>query len=256
MLIFLGILYTIGSYAFLRAVETPKVPPLFPNFYHFGSDELLGMWMFFLGTLPCIPCVAIYVYFYPAYTSYKGALFITILFCCIFFVAVYQCYPRREGESVDFHFVYAFCPCLLMECLHREQYLAPALLYCLPTCFAKHVSTDFVILSWVMFLGCIAGDVICVGLLWYGIKLMDGNEIYNWSTALLDMLLFTVGSMYFLAGAYPDLVVDTTGEKEENTPKVELQMHEGIVPALNAEKEETVPDTCPRSTRVAPKLEA
>ncbi len=56
-----------------------------------------------------------------------------------------------------------------------------------------------------MFLGCIAGDIVCVGLLWHGINLNYGAEIYNWSTALLDMLLFTAGSMYFLAGAYPDV---------------------------------------------------
>ena len=51
LLIFVGLMYTIGSYAFVLASRDPPVPALFsgnkkgwPYFYHFHTDELLGTW--------------------------------------------------------------------------------------------------------------------------------------------------------------------------------------------------------------------
>lgn len=37
-----GVFYTIGSLAFVRAVNEPPLKPLFPSLIHFQTDELLG----------------------------------------------------------------------------------------------------------------------------------------------------------------------------------------------------------------------
>ena len=48
LMIWLGFWYTVGSYAFLRAVEYPVPPPLLKNScfgVHLGTDELFGMYV-------------------------------------------------------------------------------------------------------------------------------------------------------------------------------------------------------------------
>ena len=54
LLIASGVFFTIGSMAFVRAMSEPPMKPLF-NWYHFGTDELFGSWMFTVATLPAIP---------------------------------------------------------------------------------------------------------------------------------------------------------------------------------------------------------
>ena len=222
LLIFIGILYTIGSYAFLRAVETPPVPPLF-SWKHFGSDELFGMWCFFLGTLPSVPLMAIYVAYNTSSQSFFLALLLAILFSILTFLAVLACYPPEESVTDDeeegrehMHWIYVMCPCL-----RRQEYLAPMCLCCIPSYFStlrKHLGTDWLIVSWGLLVGCISSDVICLGLLLYSIRHNDGRGIFDYSTGLVDMILFTVGSMYFLAGSYPEQAVafqDTKGSISE-----------------------------------------
>lgn len=44
LLVASGAFYTIGSLAFVRAMNDPPMRPLF-SWYHFGTDELFGSWM-------------------------------------------------------------------------------------------------------------------------------------------------------------------------------------------------------------------
>lgn len=212
LLIFLGILYTIGSYAFLRAVETPAVPPLCGCCYHFQSDELLGMWTFFLGTVPTVPISALLMYYNPESTTFKGALFISVFFCAVFAYAVKLVYPR-DDQSHTVHWVFIFFPCLLYK-----DHIAPLIKYlcCGLCCLRKHVATDWLIVSWLIFFGCIACNCICAWLLVYAIAKDDGRAIYDWATGLFDMLFFTVGSMYFVAGAYDSEFDEKPVEIEPN----------------------------------------
>lgn len=56
-----GVLFTLGSLAFVRAMfKDPPLRPLF-RWYHLQSDELLGSWLFFLGCLPFIPYCFVYL---------------------------------------------------------------------------------------------------------------------------------------------------------------------------------------------------
>ena len=84
-----GVLLTIGSLAFVRAVNEPPMKPLFPCWIHtgtihtvvyileyctphllcvlLGTDELLGSWLFFWGTLPAVPYSCCYLYWFRNY---------------------------------------------------------------------------------------------------------------------------------------------------------------------------------------------
>ncbi len=65
----MGVMYTIGSWAFLRAVEHPPKKPLF-EWKHFASDELFAMWMFAVGTIPSVPVMFLYVMYNPTDSSF------------------------------------------------------------------------------------------------------------------------------------------------------------------------------------------
>lgn len=181
LLIFMGVLYTIGSYAFLRAVETPPVPPLF-TWRHFGSDELFGMWCFFWGTVPAIPLMGIYVAYNPESGAFSLALILSIVFTFLAYLAVLACYPKEEEKGFieeKMSWIYVMCPCL-----RNKEYISPLLLMCIPpsSCLHKHVATDWLIVSWGLLVGCIFSNIMCIGLLWYSIKHNDGRAIFDYAT--------------------------------------------------------------------------
>jgi hypothetical protein len=207
LLVLLGILYTVGSYAFLCSVETPRPAALFAGWHHLGNDEQFGMWCIFWGTVPCIPIMALYVAFNRTWVLYWFALAMSTFFTVLIAYAVYVCYPKKGETSSGAHWVYAFFPCLL-----REEYLAPLVRPCLPGSLKRHAVTDWLLLNWIMLWGCIAIDLICLALLCYAIKAEDNTAIFDWGTGLLDMLLFTAGGMYFVAGSYPSEEAPKAGE--------------------------------------------
>jgi hypothetical protein len=49
-----GLFFTIGSLAFVRAMNEPAMKSLF-TWYHISTDELLGSWLFLLGVAPLVP---------------------------------------------------------------------------------------------------------------------------------------------------------------------------------------------------------
>jgi hypothetical protein len=60
LMVISSLFYTIGSFAFLRAVHNPPMKPLF-RWYHFSTDELFASWMFVLGTIPAVPYSLIFL---------------------------------------------------------------------------------------------------------------------------------------------------------------------------------------------------
>ena len=83
----------------MRALhEDPPMKPMFPNYYHFQNDELLGSWLFFLATIPFIPYALIFL----ANAGYHGLIFIGMLGLAIFvafacFLFALACYPSGGG---------------------------------------------------------------------------------------------------------------------------------------------------------------
>lgn len=191
----LGIFYTLGSYAFLRAVEFPTPPPLFPDFYHFQSDELLGMWLMFFGTGTTVPICAMYAYYGG------GSLYWFATACCAFFtllfgVATLACYP---GLVIDEEFKNRHDP---------KQYLQPWITPCMPENFCgfnvkKHMNNDWLIVSWAMTWGCAGCVFMSLVMMVYSISYeKKPRDIYDYATSLVDMILFFLGSLYFALGSY------------------------------------------------------
>jgi hypothetical protein len=189
LLIVCGILYCAGSYAIKRAVHIPASKPLMPCFYHTSTDELLGSWCFFVGTLVTMPIFIVLLCYDAHHSSYwLGLVFITLA-CIICAVFCYSCYPS--------------------QLLAREEIVHPLLakyFICLSTSafpFEKHLANDLLICSWSFFV-CSAGVTLLSLLLFvYAIVVVDENMLFEYGLSFFDMAIFTVGSAYFVAGAYP-----------------------------------------------------
>lgn len=106
MLIVSGFFFTVGSYAFVRAFEDPPVQPMF-TWRHLETDELVGAWMFFLGTAPAIPYAATFYILYPHEIIYLGALIVAGVFVLGTLLFVFACYPS-EKVCIS-HFLVCYC---------------------------------------------------------------------------------------------------------------------------------------------------
>ena len=93
-----GYFYTLGSIALERAFQSPIPPPVF-TWKHFQTDELFGYWMFVLGTLPTIPCLALYANYNRNSGTFVLALLICIIVEILMVIFTLLCYPSEKGEA-------------------------------------------------------------------------------------------------------------------------------------------------------------
>ena len=91
----MGLFFTLGSLAFVRAFEEPPLPPMF-KYKHLGTDELVAAWLFLFGTIPALPYSAMWFINYPSEVLYIGYLAAsgTFVFCTYLFVLA--CYPSDK----------------------------------------------------------------------------------------------------------------------------------------------------------------
>jgi hypothetical protein len=74
LMVISGLFFTLGSLAFVRALEEPPLKPMFTN-YHLCTDELVAAWLFLLATLPYVPFIAVYLY----YKNDKGVYWVSLV---------------------------------------------------------------------------------------------------------------------------------------------------------------------------------
>lgn len=141
--------------------------------------------MFFLGTFPSIPVVAIMLY-YAEHDD--GTLSFALGVCVIMTVAGYA-------------FVHISYP-TSNEAYHKE-YLSPCCQYLFSSfSFRRHLQNDFLILCWIFFAFSNFGNIVCIGLLTQSIILKDGRLIYDYATGLASTITLTISSMYYVSGSY------------------------------------------------------
>ena len=137
LLIISSIFFTIGSYVFVRAFESPPKPPLF-TWRHFSTDELLAAWLYLFAMSPYIPYAMFYINVNRHRYVYWGAFFASIFFVVASAFFVYTCYPSHHHLLVSGihcvstcmylydHFESRLCAVIytVIECLHIF-YLTP-----------------------------------------------------------------------------------------------------------------------------------
>ena len=95
MLIISGLFFTLGSLAFVRAFEEPPKQPLFHNYKHFQTDELLGAWFFLFGTMPAVPYMGVFFLITPSAFYFFGTVAAGV-FVLASYLFVVSCYPSDK----------------------------------------------------------------------------------------------------------------------------------------------------------------
>lgn len=102
LLIISSIFFTVGSYVFVRAFESPPKPPLF-TWKHFSTDELLAAWLYLFAMSPYIPYAMFYINVNRHKYVYWGAFFASCFFVVASAFFVYTCYPSHHHLLVRLH---------------------------------------------------------------------------------------------------------------------------------------------------------
>lgn len=201
LMIICAIFSILGSMAFIRAVHTdPPMRPLFPEYYHIQSDELLGSWLFLLAVVPMIPYTLLYII-----SSYNFMYVVTlpiVLFILLgSYLFVRACYPSSPSEKP------------------MEPLLKP-IIDKIPSFLIKkkwrdnHLKNDWLIGTWLIFIGTLIATIGCFFLFFASvIFLWSGVEIFLYGTTLLENIAFLLGSAYFVTGSYED--DDEEGENDD-----------------------------------------
>jgi hypothetical protein len=189
-LIISGLFYTIGSFAFVRAFSNPPRAPLF-TWRHFETDELLGCWCNFLGTAPSIFYCLVYLYYEPHQLVYWAGLFASFLFTGATAFFVYSTYGETE-ETRRARELAGKEPIHLMRSVFKKVGLRKYII---------HVNNDWLTACWFFFF--------CSFIWAFGSFVLlladtaNERQAFIYSTSLLDAILFTLGSAYFVSGSYP-----------------------------------------------------
>lgn len=182
-----GLVYTIGSLVFTRALYLPRLPPLIPGWRHVATDELLASWLFLVGTLPAVPYCALFLASRDAmlYWCMLAASLFAVFACAIF---VYVCYPSERKTSIA------------LETLER--------LFGPRESLRVHCENDLLFASWMAFVGCfIATGAFLLYTLYEGLYAHSGCGracLFLHISSTVDCALFLIGSAYFVAGSYSE----------------------------------------------------
>lgn len=186
LLISVGIFYTLGSLAFVRAFEEPPKLPLLHNYYHFQTDELLGAWLFLIGTSPSVPYMFVFFSLSPSILYMTGLILAGVMvFALMLFVLV--CYPSDRVKK-------------------QENYLLPIFLrmFGARMWIVKHLANDWLAATWL---------ILCVNTIFTFLSFLlmlvamaiqtSSEQIFVWTSGFINSLLFEIGSIYYVSGSYP-----------------------------------------------------
>lgn len=157
MLAVSGFFNTLGSYAFVRAFREPAMKPWF-SCKILATDELVGAWLFLLGTLPGIPFSLMYWTVDPENMTYFLMVIASITFVICSLLFVIACYPSPVKET--------------------KQYIKPMVRWCCGRSHwtIKHLQNDWLATTWLFFWAtffCLIGSI---GYYWEAHEAGNGLE--------------------------------------------------------------------------------
>lgn len=185
LLIVSCVFFTLGSLAFVRAFEDPPLKPLFRSFRHCATDELLGAWLYLLGTIPAVPYSTVFIFHDPNQLIYWGALVASIGFVVCTSIFVVVSYPSAKELLEPFIQPIAVSICGEATWIHR------------------HLATDWLAATWFFLYATLLWSVASIVLLWVDCMQRNGEEVFVWTSSAVDSFFFLIGSLYFVAGSYP-----------------------------------------------------
>lgn len=201
-LILSGAFFTAGSYAFVRAFGDPHRPPLLGNYYHFQTDELLGAWLYLFAVAPGVPFSIVYLGYNMTKLTYWGGLFGSILVVAASYGFVRNSYPSDNYDSGAPQASKKLPQAEPEEKKKVTQLVLPVARVVLgdKSWVIKHVINDWLATCWFFFY---ASVLVSFGSWVLLLGAANDRQLYVFILGLLDSIIFTVGSAYFVAGSYP-----------------------------------------------------
>lgn len=155
---------------------------------YFRNDELLALWFYTIGTMFPIPITGMLCYFVPSNAGYWLAILSAIVAFFGMILLTISSYPSDEYPPETSQILVKFVKLVMVgfDCIEK-----------------KHIANDWIIGCWIILVACVGATIACIAKLVEATG-QDGNHaVYDWSFAFVVMFLYTIGTMYFLAGSYP-----------------------------------------------------
>ena len=174
-----SIFYFFGSIMFVRAFDEHS-----SQYKHLinwiGTDELVGAWMYWIGTFPFL-IYSIYLYLIYQGIKYIGLILISLLALGITGIFVRTCYPTK---------------------IKRKNYIYPTIVYLFGVriWIIKHCCNDWLVSTWIIwFINLFAGFYVGIDMF----IIITPKYIIIPILTLLSTIAFIIGSTYFVSGSYP-----------------------------------------------------
>lgn len=209
-----GLFFTLGSWGVKRGVTNPQPKALFKCF-HCSTDELFGMWCYTLGTFMAVPVLIVYISHYPNRMDYIVELVMAIFFVAVCIILTYLCYPRQEVyQDVFAPLFHKYVLCVGTAAVYirssssgdgaesTSRLSSIDSSYNRSNSIVYHTQNDLLLASWTFLVGCASSTLASLAVTIYMIIAGDEAGIFEASGTFVNMLLFTLGALYFTAGSY------------------------------------------------------
>ena len=124
---------------------------------------------------------------YPIFVQiYWAGLFMSTTFALVAGFLVYTCYPDEDKVLDENQKPVHYIARLVKFCLCRNKFLL------------KHFANDWLACCWGFFLG---STIWAFGSFCFIFTALNTRQYFVYGSSLLDGMLFTIGSAYFVAGA-------------------------------------------------------
>ena len=213
-----GLMFTLGSLAFVKAMHDPPLQPWFPSWYHFQNDELVGSWFFLLGVLPLVPYCLIFIVESSTLSQrcmYALALAMSTMLLVGSYLFVRACYPDNggRGELGQGEIEKKECcelPSWFWIAVARFS-LAPVLCLFGDADISRHLANDWLAGCWLVLWLTVLATLGCFALFLFAAAKADSLQMFIYGTGWSENLMFVVGSAYFVSGSYPKDVAGQEG---------------------------------------------
>ena len=194
-----GVMFTLGSLAFVRAMYDPPIPPWFPEWYHLQNDELVASWLFLLGVVPLLPYC--FIFLVEANTNATRLLYLVgVFFSALLLIGAYlfvrSCYPTLPGQrprcSLPAGLWVTTAKCCLAPCLCIREKNAEF-----------HLANDWLAGCWLLLWITVALTMACGGLTIDAASRHDSLLLFIYITSFFENIMFVLGCAYFVSGSYP-----------------------------------------------------
>ena len=195
-----GLMFTLGSLAFVRAMHDPPIAPWLPGWHHLQNDELIGSWFFLLGVLPLPPYCLIFLVEAESRALrllYLAGVFFSALVMVGAYLFVRSCYPSVPGQSKA-------------KCKLPDGLWVTTARCCLAPCLCLrerniefHLANDWLAGCWLLLWITLVLTAGCLALLVQALGQHDALLIFIYATSFSENVFFSLGCAYFVAGSYP-----------------------------------------------------